>query len=182
MQKSRRRRVSTHKMSSPRDGHETDPEELRRNLKGLGRARFWRPGRAGGRDLATPLAESVFRSSVWAFSRIEVSRIETDTPSRGESNRGNQRNQNEAPAEGTDEQNQIPDGKSPGVRRERAKRTPARSSELPSLLPLSSRPVQGARSKDYLHAILRDAITCTMIIPPKCIVLPGGRRRVHPVL
>ena len=56
-------------------------------------------------DLAAPLAESVFRSSVRAVSRIEVSRTVTDTTSRGESNRESQRVQNKAPAEGTEDQN-----------------------------------------------------------------------------
>ena len=45
--------------------------------------------------------ENVFRSSVQAVSPTEVARTETDTPSRGESNRGGQRTQNEAPAEKT---------------------------------------------------------------------------------
>ena len=47
--------------------------------------------------------EYVFRPSVRAASRIEVSRTETDTPSRGESYRGSQRTQSEALAEKTDD-------------------------------------------------------------------------------
>ena len=52
--------------------------------------------------------ENVFRSSVRAVSRIEVSRPETDTPSREESDRGGQRTQNEAPAEKTGDQKSAP--------------------------------------------------------------------------
>ena len=64
--------------------------------------------------------ESVFRSSVRAVSRIEVSRTETDTPSREESNRGSQRTQNEAPAEKTGDKSQFRDDKSIAARRNRA--------------------------------------------------------------
>ena len=52
-----------------------------------------------GRPARVPLAENVFRSSARTVPRIGESRPETDTPNRGESNRGSQRTQNEAPAE-----------------------------------------------------------------------------------
>ena len=75
--------------------------------------------------------ESIFRSSVRAVSRIEVSRPEIDTPSREESNRGGQRIQNEAPAEKTGDKNPLRDGKRIAARRNRAEtRAPARVSQL----------------------------------------------------
>ena len=69
--------------------------------------------------------ENVFRSSVHAVSRIEVSRPETYTPSRDESNRGSQRTQNEAPAEKTGDKDPYRDGQSAqraGIARKRARR------------------------------------------------------------
>ena len=69
--------------------------------------------------------ESVFRSSVRAVSRIEVSRPETYTPSRDESNRGGQRTQNGTPVEKTGDKDPNRDGKSAqrdGIARKRARR------------------------------------------------------------
>ena len=67
--------------------------------------RGYKKGRQGVGGAAR---ESVFRSSMRAVSRTEVSRPETDTPSQEESNRGNQRTQNEAPAEKTGDQKSTP--------------------------------------------------------------------------
>ena len=69
--------------------------------------------------------ESVFRSSVRAVSRIEVSRPETYTPSREKSFCGSQGIQNGAPAEKTGDKDPYRVGKSAqraGIARKRARR------------------------------------------------------------
>ena len=53
------------------------------------------------RPARVPFAKNVFRSSAQTVPRIGESRPETDTPNRGESNRGSQRTQNVAPAKKT---------------------------------------------------------------------------------
>ena len=60
-----------------------------------------------GRPARVPLAENPFRSSARTVPRIGESRPETDTPNRGESNRGNQRTQKEAPAEKTGDKDPL---------------------------------------------------------------------------
>ena len=79
------------------------------------------PARVGVGGVAR---ESVFCSCVRAVSRIEVSRTETDTRSRDESNRGSQRTLNGAPAEKTGVKDPYRDGKSAqraGIARKRAR-------------------------------------------------------------
>ena len=73
----------------------------RRGKMGLGPALFRRPGFGGA------ARENVFRSSARAVPRIEESRPKADTPNRGESNRGSQRTQNEAPAEKTGDKDPL---------------------------------------------------------------------------
>ena len=60
-----------------------------------------------GRAARVLFAENVFRSSARRFPRIGESRPETDAPNRGESNRGSQRPQNEAPAEKTGDKDPL---------------------------------------------------------------------------
>ena len=86
----------------------------RRGKMGLGPALFRRPGFGGA------ARENVFRSSARTVPRIEESRPETDTPNRGESNRGSQRTQNEAPAEKTGDKDPLRERKCTAARRERA--------------------------------------------------------------
>ena len=80
---------------------------MRRDLQDVipkGRTPNEQPARVG---IGGAARENVFRSSGRAVSRTEVSRTEAETPSRGESNRGSQRTQNEAPAEKTVDKNQL---------------------------------------------------------------------------
>ena len=133
-------RVTTHKMSSRRDGLKSEEKRGRRKSpassllseclachavlvsnilsRRRSRVRAMRPrpqnvipesrtpdGRSAREGVGSSACENVFRSSVRAVSRIEVSRTETDTPSREESNCGNQRIQNEAPAAKTVDKN-----------------------------------------------------------------------------
>ena len=108
--------------------------------------------------------ESVFCSSARAASRIEVSRPETGTPSREESSRGNQRIQNEAPAENTGDKNLLRDGKNIAARRNRAKtRAPARevncASPAMSSFARSWRKLVETGSREFNKRLRGDAVS-----------------------